>query len=239
MVNKKAVAMVVAEFLGTALLTLVVLSVKNSAIGIPYFVAIGAGLAVGVAIVGVGTIYGAQLNPAVTVGLWTLRKMKSVEALAAIAFQLLGAWAAYWLFTYFVNNRLTNIAGHYEARIMIAEAVGAFVFTFALAAAIYRGYTGARLAASAAVAFTLGIIVASAASNGIINPALALGLRSWNWLDYIVGPLVGSIIGMNLYSLLFVESPGVVRPNRVSSRPATATAAAKSSSASSRTKKKK
>jgi glycerol uptake facilitator-like aquaporin len=46
MFARNKVAMVVAEFLGTAVLTLVVLGVQRSTIGIAYFVALAAGLTV-------------------------------------------------------------------------------------------------------------------------------------------------------------------------------------------------
>jgi len=47
MFGKKKVAMVVAEFVGTAVLALAVLSVRSSGIGYALFVAIAAGLVVG------------------------------------------------------------------------------------------------------------------------------------------------------------------------------------------------
>jgi hypothetical protein len=47
-----------------------------------------------------------------------------------------------------------------------------------------------------------GIIVASVSSAGLLNPALALGLRSWGTV-YVLGPLVGALVGVNLYYLLF------------------------------------
>jgi len=214
MIDKKIAAMVVGEFLGVAFLTTVVLSVRGSAIGIPYFVAIAAGLTYSVMLLSVGRAWNIQMNPALTLGLWTLRKVKTVPAVVGIGAQLLGGYLAYLLFTYFVNNKLTNISGHYEARIMLAEAAGALIFSFAVAAAVYNEYKGLKLAATAGIAFTLGIIVASAASNGLVNPALALGLRSWSWGTYVLGPVVGSVIGMNLYSLLFASNGAVSKAKK-------------------------
>jgi glycerol uptake facilitator-like aquaporin len=40
-------------------------------------------------------------------------------------------------------------------------------------------------------------------SNGVLNPAVAVGIKSFSVM-YIVGPLVGSVIGMKLYE--FVDS---------------------------------
>ena len=44
MFGRRKVAVIVAEFLGTAVLTLLILSVQRSTIGVPFFVAIAAGL---------------------------------------------------------------------------------------------------------------------------------------------------------------------------------------------------
>jgi glycerol uptake facilitator-like aquaporin len=237
MVNKKIAAMVVGEFLGAAFLTTVVLSVRGSAIGIPYFVALAAGLTFGMMLLSIRG-WNVQMNPAITVGLWTIRQIKTAHAVVNIGAQLLGGYLAYLLFTYFVNNKLTNIAGHYEARIMLAEAVGALVFSFAVAAAVYNEYRGLKLAAAGGLALTLGIIVASAASNGLVNPALALGVRSWSWGTYVLGPVVGSVVGMNIYSLLFADNGGFALSSMVS-RPSTTTVVAKRSSTKSKSKKKK
>jgi glycerol uptake facilitator protein len=199
----------VTEFLGAAFLTTVVLSVRGSAIGIPYFVAIAAGLTFGSMLLATGSGYVAQLNPAVTIGLWTIRKIKTVQAVLNIGFQILGGYLAWLLFTYLVNSHLQNVSGHFTGRIMVAEAAGTLVLTFGLAAAVYQKFTGLQLAAAGAVALILGMIVASAAANGLINPALALGIRSWSWGTYVLGPVIGAIVGMNLYSLVFADG-GIV-----------------------------
>jgi glycerol uptake facilitator-like aquaporin len=205
MVDKKTVAMLVAEFLGAAVLTLVVLSVRGSAIGIPYFVAIAAGLTVGLTWLTSGGVLGVQMNPAVTLGLWTIRKIQTAQAVLNIAFQLLGAYAALGIFTYFTKTHLQSVAGHYDARVMLAEAVGAFVFSFGIAAAIYKEYDALLTAVVGGLAFVVGIIVASTVSNGLINPAVALGIKSWSWGTYVLGPVVGAVVGMNLYSLVFAD----------------------------------
>ncbi len=206
MVEKKLAARVVGEFLGAGVLTSIILAVRVSSLALPYFIAIAAGLAFSFWLLAIGKSWTAQINPAITIGLWTLRKIKTIEAVFVIAGQILGAYLAYLLFTYFVNNKLTNIAGHYEARVMLAEAVGTFIFAFGVAAAVYNDYKGVKLAVTGGLALTLGIVFASAASNGILNPAVALGIRSWSWGTYVLGPIVGSIIGFNLYSLLFANN---------------------------------
>ncbi len=209
MLQRRKVAMLVAEFLGTGVLTLIVLSVSKSTIGIPYFVSLAAGLAIGAMTLAFGYISGAHFNPAITLGLWTVRKVSSTKAVVYVAAQLLGATAAYWLYTYFVNAHWAN-SGHFVGRILVAEAVGAFVFSMAWAAAVYGKFGNAKAAATVTVGLILGILVASSASGGLLNPAVALGVRSWVWGTYVLGPVLGAVIGFNLYNLLFVSTDGAM-----------------------------
>jgi glycerol uptake facilitator-like aquaporin len=202
MFGRKKIAMLVAEFLGTGVLTLVVLAVSKSTIGIPYFVAIAAGLVLVAMTLALGAVSGAQLNPAITIGLWTVRKVKTLPAVAYVAAQLLGGGAAYWLYTYFIGQTWNNTSGKFEAKIMIAEAVGAFIFSIAWAAAAYQRLEAGKAAAAVGIGLMLGVVIASSASFGLLNPAVALGVRSFSWA-YVLGPVLGAIIGFNIYGFLF------------------------------------
>src|SRR5665213_2556770 len=102
----KKVAMLAAEFIGAAILTLAVISVRSSGIGYSFFVALGAGLALAVLVFVLASNSGAQFNPALTLGLWTSRKIKTLPAVLYIIVQLLGAWAAYGVYVYLANPHL-------------------------------------------------------------------------------------------------------------------------------------
>lgn len=203
--------MLVAEFLGTGVLTLVILSVQRSQLGLAYFVALAAGIAVALLTYVLGNVSGAHMNPALTLALWTARRVKTLPALMYITVQLLGAWAAYGLYHYFVNTDVQAVAQAFSGRILVAEAVGTLVFALAWAAAAYNRYEDGRFAAVAGLGFALAIIVASAASVGLANPAVAEGVRAWEvfgengWGNYVLGPVLGAIIGVNLYGLLFAD----------------------------------
>jgi len=45
-------------------------------------------------------------------------------------------------------------------------------------------------------------MIAATASLGFVNPAVALAARSSS-VVYVVGPLVGGLVGYNLYTMLF------------------------------------
>ena len=206
-VTRRSVAVVAAEFLGTALLTLAVFaSVKG--IANSYFISAGVGLALVLALLAFGSVSRGHFNPAVTIGAWSARRIPTVQAVVYIAAQFLGALAASELFNYLTNQaRPANYSQEFHAQVLIAEALGAFVFCTGVATTVFRSYGAARTAAVAGLSLFLGALVAGIASQGIINPALALGLHSWEWKTYGLGPVLGAVIAFNLYSLLFAPQP--------------------------------
>ncbi len=204
--GKKELAAYTAEFIGTGVLTLLILSVQRSTIGVPFFVALTAGLAVVVMSFAVARTSGGYFNPALTLGMWTARKLSSVNAVLYIAAQLLGAFAAYHLYCYFVSNTLQPIGGKYSTHILVAEIVGTAIFAFGWASAVYQRFTSSTAASVAGLSLTVGIVAASSASIGILNPAVALGINAWVWGTYVLGPVIGAVIGVNLYAMLFADN---------------------------------
>ena len=204
MVRKK-VGMLFAEAMGAAVLTWVALAVSMS-LGLPYFTGIAVGTALGLLVLTIGNASGAHVNPAVTLGFWSVRKIPTLQAIAYIISQLLGAWGAGRLFATLTSKPMESIAEKdFSWKVLLAEAIGTFVFTFGIAAAVYQGYKGLRLAVTVGTSLFLGILIAAVASNGVLNPAVALGIESVS-RGYIVGPLIGALVGMNVYALLFAET---------------------------------
>jgi hypothetical protein len=151
-------------------------------------------------------ISGAVFNPAMTIGLWTVRKLRTLQALSYLAVQLLGGAVAWELFVYLTKLSGVHNTGTYSARILVAEVLGTFVFAFAWAAAIYQRFNLFQKAVTIGAGLTAGSLVASLGSAGVLNPAVALGLHQWGWGTYVLGPVLGAVIGFNLYNLLFVET---------------------------------
>ena len=208
MFGRRKIAAIVAEFLGTGILTLLVLSVQRSQIGvISLFVAIAAGITLALMYFAVGGLSGGQFNPALTIGLWIARKLTTGRALVYIVVQMLGAWGAYGLYTYYANNSLQPIGGHFTLRVMIAEGVGTAIFTFGYTAALYQGFSLAVRASVTGLSYIVGVVAASSAAFGLLNPALAFGVRAWVGTtygpSYLYGPVVGALVGVLLYKYLF------------------------------------
>ncbi len=245
MFGRRKIATLVAEFLGTGVLVLLVLSVQRSTIGVPFFVALAAGLTIALMSFALARTSGGYFNPALTIGMWTARKLPTVNAIIFIAAQMLGGWAAYYLYTYFVNNPLQPVGGHFTGRILVAEAVGAGIFAFGWAAAVYQRLTPAVSASIAGLSLIVGMVAASSASIGLLNPALALGARAWVLGTYVLGPILGAVIGVNLYGLLFADAEAAVTKPVAPFAPAVAvvparakaTTAKRSTTAKSATKK--
>jgi aquaporin Z len=207
MFSRRKVAALVAEFLGTGILAFVALTVSRSQIGIPYFVAIAVGMVV--VTLGIALQRDVNFNPALTIGLWTARRVGTLKAILFVAVQLLGGLAAYSLFKYFSRGTVQPLPTSYDSRILVAEAFGAFVFAFIVAGAIYQRLHFLVRAVVYGAGLTLGVMVASVASAGFINPAVALANNAWAWSTYVLGPVLGAVIGVNLYGLVFSNRDSV------------------------------
>jgi glycerol uptake facilitator protein len=203
MLTKQRVAALAGEFAGVAVLTSVLLAISKSGVGFSYFIASGVALSVAALSILVGSVSGAHFNPAVTIALWTNRSVGTIKAISYVVAQFLGGVAAWKLYVYLVSQPLNSIAPKtFEWRVMWAEVIGALVIGFAYSAAVSRRKWGAKYAVTIAGGVFLGMMVASLASNGVVNPAIALGVRSWS-VAYIAGPIVGALFGANIYTYLF------------------------------------
>lgn len=234
MFGRQKLAMIVAEFLGTGILTMAVYTIIART-SFPLFSGMAAGLTIAVLTMAVGAASGAHFNPAITFGLWTIRKVPTVKAIVYIAAQMLGAVAAWTLLKYFLGHSLTSIAGEFQWKIFVAEALGTAVFAFGFASAVLQKFENSKTAAVVGISLTVGILVASLASNAILNPAVALGMQSWSW-TYAAAPLVGALVGMGIYNLLFVPD-GLLQLAQLAPASASTSTRSRSSSAAAKPKK--
>lgn len=202
MLGARKVAALVAEFVGTFLLTSVVIGmiVKQQPF---YATVLLAGITLALVVLGVGRASGAHINPAVTIGLWTIRKVEITRAVAYVAVQLLAGYCALLIARDVFGNSIVERGGDsVDWKVVTAEALGAALFTMGIAAAVYRGYRGVQAAATIGASLTLGLVVAALGSGAVLNPAVALGVDSFN-LSYVMGPILGAVFGMNLYAAVF------------------------------------
>lgn len=187
-----------AEFIGTFTLTFIVIlsSVQGSPLT-PVF----AGLTLGVFVYTIGSISGSHINPAVTIGLLSLKKIKTDEAVQFIIFQTLGAVSALILALLFGFN-FPAITSVNEPFIFLTEMLGAALFTFGIAGVVIGGINNNLSGVIIGTSLFLGITIALLLGGmGFLNPAVALGNKTLTFAT-IMGPIVGAIIGMQTYNYL-------------------------------------
>lgn len=219
MLNRRKVAMLAAEFWGVMALTLALLAVGKSGVGYSLFLSGGVAFTFIGAAMFLARVSGAHFNPAVTVGLWSSRAVSTVKAASYLVAQFAGGAAAWALYTYLANQSLPSTSTAFDWRIMLAEGIAGMVIVFGVAAALYQKFEGIQAAATIGLAIFIGTLVASLASNGIGNPAIALGVNTWSWA-YVAGPIIGGIVGANLYLYLFAPADAVKRVIARKAKPA-------------------
>ncbi len=188
----------IAETLGTFTLTLAVaLSLAGS---FPLATPILAALVLGLFVYTIGHVSGTHINPAVTIGAWSIGKIATLPAVCYIIAQFVGATLALVLAKSMLTPLVLVVSD--TSRIALAEAIGMGLFTFGIASVIYGKTPGTLSGVVIGTSLLGGIALASLlGSNGVLNPAVALGIGSFN-LMYIAGPILGSVIGMQLYKIL-------------------------------------
>jgi aquaporin Z len=212
-----------AEFLGTFLLAAVIIAGQ----GQPIFVLFGL---VGIVLL-IGSISGAHVNPAITIGAWATRRIGWLRAIGYIFVQFLGAAVAYFVLSAFLGGATQpsaeqqqygqNAAALFKAAdislhagkewyIFFAEVLGTAILGFAVASA-----TRAKETLSAAFTVGLGIFIALmigitvtgyVSASSIINPAVALALQAyngvWAYIIYGLGAVIGGVVGFILHDIL-------------------------------------
>lgn len=186
-----------AEMFGTFTLAFAVLgslSISEPVIATPLIAA----LVLGLFVYSIGSVSGSHINPAVTAGLWSIRRINSMDASKYIVAQLIGALAAYFVATVFFGDLAMELVPE-SMTVFWAELVGMTLFTFGIASVVYGKVVDTVSGLVIGGSLLLGIILAAhLGSAGILNPAVGLALGSVS-LSYIAGAVVGSMVGMNLY----------------------------------------
>lgn len=153
-----------AEAIGAFVLTLV--AVASIALG-ELFV----GLALMVMVLVIGGISGSHLNPAVTFGFWTMRKINWATGLLYWVAQFVGSLLALAVMFLVSNNTMTMDFSNFAVfdwSLFTVEFIAAALFMFGVAAAATRTNIGA---ATRAVGIGLSLTIALVAGSSILNAA--------------------------------------------------------------------
>lgn len=187
-----------AEFFGAFVLSVVVgLSVSGT---FPIVTPILAGLTLGLFVYTIGALSGCHINPAVTIGLLSIGKIKMNEAAKYIVAQLLGGFLASVLLVQLSITLPPILAGGMTQ--VLAETLGTMLLAFGVASIVYGKVSDVASGLVIGGSLLLGIsIAAMMGSAGILNPAVALGLSAFH-PTYLVGEVLGAVLGFNLYKNL-------------------------------------
>jgi aquaporin Z len=203
-----------AELLGAFALTAVVIAVSKN-YGNPLFTSLAAAATLATLVIVLGPVSGGHFNPAITIGLFSVRKIKLVEAVMYVALQAVGAILAWKFFEYLSPERKVEaMTNEFTWETFWAEFVGTAIFAMGVAAAVMRKYVGGHAAAAVGMSLFAGSLAVAVVIfdrqliTGVLNPAVALGIghrlnEQVYWAAYFAGPVLGAVVGMNLYKMFF------------------------------------
>lgn len=189
----------IAESIGCGTLTLAVLVGLNGSTPMP--VPLMAGLTLLLFVYTIGSVSGSHINPAVTIGLWSIKKIQLTDAAQYIVAQIVGALVAVLLVSLLGLTVSIPMVGH-SITILYTEVLGTAVLVFGISGVVYKKVDAAAAGIVIGGSLLLGISIASSASNGVLNPAVAIGIQSISWM-YLLGPIVGGILGAHVGKYLF------------------------------------
>jgi aquaporin Z len=188
----------IGEFIGTFLLTVAFMGTKGDPLYLGFSL-------IGIVLI-VGTLSGAHINPAVTIGAWVTRKISTLRGLGYIAAQVLGAILAFTVLHLFIGSvqqqdpqqaammgqqapelfKIAALSDKNHWAVFFVELIAATIFTFAVASA--RREVNDR--AAKALTVGLGLLLAGVfgtiaagyvSANAVFNPAIALAVQAVDW----------------------------------------------------------
>jgi MIP family channel proteins len=194
-------------------------------------IALAFGLAITLCVASTGHVSGAHINPAVTIGFWSIGRFPTRDVFPYIVAQCAGAIAAAG-FLRWALGPVANI-GATTPSLALPQAFAIEMGYSALLAFVIMGVATDDESPPAVAPFAIGATVGAGAlvtgplTGGSFNPARSLGpaVVSGTWAShwiYWVAPIAGMLAAMRLYAWLRPEaaspdgvlgSEGVIRTN--------------------------
>jgi MIP family channel proteins len=221
---QKTLRPLVAEFIGVFFLVfvgtgaIVANTYRDGAVG-PVGVALAFGLAYAIAVLATRNVSGGHINPAITLGLWSIGRIGWRQAGLYVVAQLLGAVVA----ALAVKGLYPEMAGRVAqlgtpqlaplltlAQGIVLEAILTFFLAFVVMATAVDSAEPKVAGFAIGLTVVVGILAGGPLTGGALNPARAFGpaLVANAWLAqlvYWVGPILGAIAAMQLYERLLLK----------------------------------
>jgi aquaporin Z len=221
---QKTLRPLVAEFVGVFFLVflgagaIVANTYREGVVGL-VGIALAFGLAFAIAVSATLKISGGHINPAITLGLWSIGRIGWRQAGLYVVAQLLGAVVA----ALAIKGLYPEMAGRIAqlgtpqlapvltfAQGVVLEAILTFFLAFAVMATVVDP-AGPKLAGFAiGLTVTIDILAGGPLTGAAMNPARAFGpaLAANAWqaqLVYWIGPILGAVAAMQLYERLLLK----------------------------------
>jgi aquaporin Z len=221
---QKTLRPLIAEFVGTFILVfgicgaIVANTYRDGVIGM-VGIAFAQGLALAVAISATMKVSGGHLNPAVTVGLWSIGRISGRQTGLYVAAQVLGAIAAALAIKGLLPEMAVRISQIGTPSLapavsmtqgIVIEAILTFFLAFAVMGTAVDPAAPKVGGFAIGLALTLGVLVSGPLTGAALNPARAFGpalvANAWiSHLVYWVGPILGSVAAMQLYERVLLK----------------------------------
>jgi aquaporin Z len=221
---QKTLRPLVAEFIGVFMLTFIgagasiVNTYRDGLIGL-VGVALASGLAFAIAVTATMNISGGHINPAVTVGLWSVGRIGWKQAGLYVVAQLLGAVVAAIALKEIYPQMAGQVAQLGTPRLatdttftqgILVEAILTFFLAFAVMATVVDAAAPKVAGWAVGLTVAMGILAGGGITGAAMNPARAFGpaLVSNAWLSqlaYWIGPILGAVAAMQVYERLLLK----------------------------------
>ncbi len=214
------------ELLGTFLLAGTVIITQETPLYVMFAV-------VGIVLLG-GAISGAHINPIVTISAWVTRRIGWVRLVGYLLAQVVGALLALVVLNAFISHvpaatssatslgataptlfKAAALPKGHEWAVFFSEVLGATILAFAAAHGLRQklGKFGQAFTYGGGMLLALLFAYTTASyfsATAILNPAVAMSVQalSWNWSVlgvYVLGPIVGGLVGFYLHQLLCAD----------------------------------
>lgn len=224
---QKTLRPLVAEFVGVFFLVflgagaVVTNTYREGVVGL-VGIALAHGLALAIAVSATMNVSGGHINPAITLGLWSVGRIGWRQAGLYVLAQLLGAIVA----TLAIKGLFPEVAGRIAqlgtpqlapavtlTQGILIEAILTFFLAFAVMGTAVDPAAPKVGGFAIGLTLTMDILAGGPLTGAAMNPARAFGpaLVANAWLSqlvYWVGPILGSIVAMQLYERLLLRRDG-------------------------------
>jgi MIP family channel proteins len=214
----------VAEFLGMFMLVFIgggaaiVDAFRAGSVGLGG-IAVASGLALAVAVTATMGISGGHINPAVTIGLWSVRRIDARKAALYVVAQLVGAIVAALVLKAIYPGGAGQVARYGAFNLspetsltqgMLVEGVLTFLLAFAFMATLVDAAAPRVGGFGVGLTLWMCVLAGGKVTGAAVNPARAFGpaLVAWSWtaqVAYWVGPILGAVAAMQVYERVFLK----------------------------------